>query len=432
MNANTTGKRQINAIYVNGEHSPFGYIRGRRALEHFEENWRRMSDVNITYTNHRTFSDMDIGSANVIWLDNVRSITVAKKIESIKEQFGDSVRVVYSLDDFIWEGPAGRASSLNDCRVVEMFIGVTDALVVTTYSTIQLLNQMRIVDEEKEFIVIPTTVGYDFFPTYSEFRKTGISNGRKANVLVKGLTIPNNVQNFIAGNYKNFNITISSVGQLSNRIMNLISNGEISHIKHWANPDVNGINAAKVFAMERDRKFDFTVLTKPDDLSSEYYELVSDDEDVVFAIASGSLPVCGVDHVGYNEDSPYYASGLVFDSETDAAQIARMITLSFKSANQYNKNMEKALVGIKDRVADSPKTLRAYYTALVGTKIVEAEVEEARKAFEEMNKKNSDESPVETDKSVEAVEETESSVTESSDDTPENVIKADFGGNANG
>ena len=419
-NVTAPDRRAINIIYVDGESSHLGHFRGKAALSHFETNWRRMSNVQTTYTNESAFIDMDIGSANVIWLDNVRSVGVAKKIEALKEREGENLRVIYALDELIWEGPAGRATTLNECRVVEMFIATADCLVVSNNTIVQILTQMGLIDDEKEYIIIPTTVGYDFYPTYCEFRKRGLSDKNKprATVLVKGVTVPENVQKFIETNYKVFDITVASVGKLSERIMREIESGNIKHIRHWANPDVTARTALAAFAMERDRRYDFTVITKPDDLSAEYYELTTGDEDILFAAASGSVPVGGIDHVGYVEDSLYYASGLVFGADTEPVEIAKIIKSTYKSSTQWNKHMHRVLSAMQDRVSGSPKMLRAYYTALVGTAIVEQETELARKALEEAQAK------IEAD---EAASE-ESPISEEQT----NIIKANFGGGDDG
>lgn len=418
-NVTVPDKRAINIIYVDGESSHLGHFRGKSALSHFETNWRRMSNVQTTYTSENAFVEMDIGSANVIWLDNVRSVGVAKKIEALKEREGENIRVIYALDELIWEGPAGRATTLNECRVVEMFIATVDCLVVSNNTIVQILTQMGLIDDTKEYIIIPTTVGYDFYPTYCEFRKRGLSDKNKPNatVLVKGVNIPENVQRFIESNYKVFNITIASVGKLSPRIMGEIESGNIKHIRHWANPDVTARTALAAFAMERDRRYDFTIITKPDDLSAEYYELTTGDEDILFAAAAGSVPIGGIGHVGYVEDSLYYASGLVFGSESTPADIAKIIKSTYKSSTQWNKHMHRVLGAMQDRVSGSPKMLRAYYTALVGVSIVEQETEIARKALEEAREKI---------KADEVAKESPISEEQSK------IIKANFGGGENG
>lgn len=439
-------RKTLNFVYVDGETSHLSEFRGRSALATFEKYWRRLANVGFTHVGVNRFVNMDIGDNNIIWLDNVRDSGVARKLQELKDSGNSDFRIVYALDDFVWEGVAGKATSLRDVGVVEMFLAMADTIVVSNPTIYQLLlvnSGLGLIDESKDVVLIPTAVNSDFYPTYREFKKRQMVNSTdiaKAKILVKGVSIPDNVQKFISTNYKNYDITVSCVGVLNDHVMGLIENQKIAHSKHWANPDINFRSAPTMFALERDGMYDFTIICKPEEMSNDLYELASGDEDVLFAIASGSVPVCGINHVGYTEDSIFYASGLTFGQttykrdengayvedgngnrvvevqETSAEEISAIIKEAYKYTN-YNEALRKSVHSISERVMGTPVTLRNYYTALVGSEVADEERKKAKEEYDKMQAANElpPEAPV------------EEKVDNSGVDAPDNAIAVDFG-----
>lgn len=382
-------KRELNFIYVDGETSNFSPVRGKAALQSFSSNWSHLADVKPVFTNYKTFGLIDTTNFNIIWLDNVRDIFSARHVQSIREK-NPNTRIVYALDDFIWEGIAGRAVRLNECRTIEMLIDIADTLVVNNGTIVDLIKKMGLIGDDKEVLIIPTPITDDLFSTFKTHRKVAIPNKdsiNKPKVLIKGTNIPKNVQTFITVNYTSFDITISSVGELSPSVIKLLETNKIKHIMHWSNPDITHKTNIAMYARERDMQFDFVLLTKPDDLSSDYYELTMGDEDVVFAIANGSIPVCGIDHIGYDEDSIFYASGLTFGPETTPKQIFDLLKENSK-IDKWNRVIYDTINYIRPRISNSPETLRMYYSAMIGIEEFNKESELIRNHIEKIKASN--------------------------------------------
>lgn len=384
-------KREIKFVYVDGEKSNFSPVRGRAALQSFAQHWNHLADIRSVFTNFKTFWDLDVSTFNTIWLDNVQDIASVRKVEKIKKENPD-VRIIYALDDFIWEGVAGRATRLNECRSVEMLLEMADTIVVNNGTIVEIMKQMGLHWEDKDMLIIPTTVSDELFSTWKVHKKRKIVNKMdipKPKILIKGVSIPKNVQTFITVNYNAFDITISSVGELSQSVINLLESGKIRHMMHWSNPDVTAKTNISSYARERDMGFDFVFITKPDDLTNDYYELASGDEDVIFAIANGSVPVCGVDHVGYDDESIFYASGLSFGPETTPKQLADMVKENYV-VEKWNAAIYECVNYIRPRLASAPETLRMYYSALIGideftqeTELIQRQIEKMKAAQEE-------------------------------------------------
>ena len=226
----------------------------------------------------------------------------------------------------------------------------------------------------------------------------------KPRVLVKGLAIPENVDEFICENYKKFDITLSSVGEVSDHLKGLLSAGKVRHIYHWANPYVVSGNLYASWAMERDSAFDFTIITKPSELAGKLYEICLGDEDVLFAAASGSLPICGIADLDYEEGLHNVGTSCPnFGSANTAKELREAIT-SRQVWTRYKEDYGKVRAKVEARLTAGPFTMSRYFSILLGP-----EKSEFRNEYLEQKKKEA--------------EEAEAQATESRID---NVVNVDF------
>jgi hypothetical protein len=344
------------------------------------------------------------------------------KKESKSEQFvieitkkrAETLRVIYALDEFVWEAPVGRECNLATVLIVEGFMDMADTVVVPDSNLADAIVHFGYVSRDKEIFVVPTAASQNFFPIMRDFSKKFTNMPDKPRVLVKGITLAESVQDFVAKYHKQFDITISSVGELSDHVMALLQHKKVSHINHFANPQINVGNREIAYAIERDLGYDFVVYCEDPEIQNDFYTITSGDEDVLFAIASGSVVVSGVDHVGYDESSLYYASGLHFNPNTTTGRDIYEIIKSNSVAVKWNQAFAKSKAVLESRISNSPTILAKYWQVFLGKELFHARQFIADEASKEMRDKiNKD--------AQENVEDLEKN--------PDNVIEGNFGGN---
>lgn len=393
----------FNILHVTNEDSKLSLFRGRTALKSFVDFFDHQADMAYLTATPSMLAKMSIDELckyNILWLDNVSDMNAinnlskihyellnrtepgwAEKVTSMGEagmqylrdinekRSNETIRIVYALDEFIWEGPVGRAHDINTVKIMESFMELSDIIVVPTAMLKEaILHYDFVSDPLKQFAVIPTVANLEFFPLLKNFVRNNRTATQtimnKPRVLVKGVTIPKNVQEFIADNSKKMDITISSVGELDPHIIGLINDKKVSQIYHWANPHVNRRNMAMTYAIERDGAFDFVIHCKPDDVMGDLYEVTSDVDDIILSIASGAIPITGLDHIGYTKTHLAYA-GIVFDKNTPSKKL-RAIIDDYSLPVRWNEAFTKARNALEHVLITSPQILRIYFTVMLG------------------------------------------------------------------
>ena len=427
MRERASQKAKFNILFVSDGDSRLSHLRGELAVNTFSKFYGRIADITYMTAPASRLAGLNadtLGDVNVIWMDNIRGFAPinamaklqedlmeavdagwqekAKKIEDEDErikyidgiisQRRDKCRIIYAIDEFIWEAPIGRACDIQTVQLVETAMSFSDTIVTPNADLAEAMVHFKFLSEKSEIIVIPSASNTTFFQLFRNYMRTGRASveslREKPNVLVKGLVIPENVQRFIFENKKKMNITICTVGELNPQVSGEVYKGSVSHIKHWADPQVTNRTLTDTYAIERDSAFDVVILTKPEELQGEMYELTSGDEDILFAIHTGSIPISGSADVGYDEDHLSNASGMTFGKDTTAKTIKKMVESVTAIPVKFNEVYGKCRNAVERRIVNDASVMGRYYTALLGKE--EAEMRKAV-AAEENEKSKSDE-----------------------------------------
>ena len=110
-----------------------------------------------------------------------------------------TLRVVYALDEFVWEAPAGRQRTIVDAMTVQETMQMADEVIVPNSELAGAIKDLGLVSEYTDVLVIPTFMNEYFYPINRiTNRMASLSTMiNKPKILVKGTCIPKNVQNFI-------------------------------------------------------------------------------------------------------------------------------------------------------------------------------------------------------------------------------------------
>lgn len=413
-------KPNFNILHISDGNSWLSPFRGDGLLKTFTEFYRNQANITFMTAPSSRLANLtlpELQSTNILWIDNVCEFKSTQKLSDLNQmllelvdkkwrtkvtdlqqkspekavelmktlikQRTEKLRIIYTVDEFVWEAPVGRAHDIQSVQLMETMMNLADTIIVPTAELRESIMYYKLVnDPDKDIVVIPTGVDMNFFPLFKDFtkRSTAISQlSDKAKVLIKGLAIPKNVEEFILENYKKMDITISSVDEVNDHIMGLIQRQKIKHIYHWANPYVNKGNIVANWAIERDQGYDFVIHTKPDNLMGNLYEVTTGDDDILFSIAYGALPICGVDHLGYGEDSQHLsqACGLTFGRDTSAKAIREMIQ-EHQVAVKWNTAFAKCRNKIEQRLVTSPMILSRYFAVLLGKEMSMARAQLAK------------------------------------------------------
>lgn len=420
-------KPTFNVMFVDGGESRLSLFRGEVMIRNFCTFYSRYANISYLSTTAQQASKLtlsNLGDINIIWVDSSVDMNLAQSINKLQVEIMDSINpnwkkelsdlkaegneekileytkelkskreeklhVVYSIEEFIWEAPVGRAYPLQLTMAVENFISVADIIVVPTHELKEAIQHFGFANKYVDFVVIPTAVSHEFFPLFKDFKREMMMNASaspKAKILIKGIEVPANVQAFIQSRYKEYDITISSVGEFNDSIMALIGRKKVRHLVHWANPSSNKRNFSTTYALERDCEFDFIIYCVPDNLADNMYEITKGDEDILFAISSGSLPICGVDHVGYDPTSIYNASGLTFGKDSKEDDIHKIVKNHYYNHLKFNEAYGKCRVIVENRLISSPSIMSGYYAVMLGRTVSDIR---AKIAKEEQDKEDS-------------------------------------------
>ncbi len=456
------GKRPVfNILYIGDNDSHLSPFRGESMLRTFTEVYSKQADISYMTATPKYVSNMKLSQfddINIIWIDNISDFKAAQKlteiqstileevhpgwkdevkalqeeekteeavefIREINRKREDKLRIIYALDEWVWEGPIGRSHDIQSVQLIETYINLADRVITPTYELRDAIQHYKfIVDPNKPISVIASAINSDFFQLYRDFSRNNDARVKqlrdKPKVLIKGVSVPENIQTFIIDNYKKMDITVCSVGEVNDHLMGLMQNGKVKHIYHWANPFVNKSNINATYSIERDGGYDFVISTKPDELVGELYEITSGDEDILFAIAYGALPISGIEHLGFDENSGHLSvlCGLTFGKDTNPTKIRKMIE-SHTVASTFNDKFNKCRAIVENRLANSPLIGSKYFSVMLSD-----EMRQARTALAEEEKAKLDKAEEEVKKPTEGSSDT-SSVDNANE---ENVIKVDF------
>ena len=418
-------KPMFNILVVSDKDSYLTPFRGDSVFDTFSQFYAKLADITVTKTSSKILAKMNVDEFahyNILWLDNVIDYGSTKVIADVQRELlmkidpnwkeiitsgGDEsgeyiaslsakkqnvLKVIYALDEFVWEAPVGRGRDIRTVKNIETFIDLSDVVVVPTPELREVILAHGIPkDPNKDIYVIPTGVSIEFFPLF----KGMVKNNRnitdtlmeKPRLLIKGLSIPSNVQQFIVEQYKKYDITICSVGEIDDHILGLMQAKKVNHIYHWANPYVNSANLVPTYAIERDGGYDFVLHCKPNSVNGNMYEICLGDEDILMSIAYGALPFCGVNHIGYDEEHAGYLGircGVQFGKDTTSKTLNEMIRARMVPV-KFNEEMGKARSLIDSRLTLSPMIMGRYFTLFLGKELAQARATLAREVADKMD-----------------------------------------------
>lgn len=444
---------EFNILYIGDKDSHLSPFRGEAMLRTFAEVYH--SQANITYMTATSdyLSKMKLSqfdNINILWIDNISDFQAAQRLNDIQSTLLEEVhpgwrdevkalqsdsdeegaislireinkkreeklKIIYAIDEWIWEGPIGRAHDIQTVQIMETFLNMADGIVTPTQELREAIHYYKFVsDPEKPIYPISSAVNGDFFQLFRDFSRTEGSRvdqlRSKPKVLIKGISVPENIQQFIVDNYKKMEITLCSVGEVNPHLMGLMQAGKVKHIYHWANPFVNKTNINATYSIERDAQYDFVVITKPDNLVGDLYEITSGDEDILFAIAYGALPICGVEHLGYDENSGNLSvlCGLTFGKETNPKKIRQMIEAHMVPVT-FNEKFNRCRAIIENRLAVSPLIGARYFSLMLSDDIRQARsviaaenapAQESTESVPEVVNTESDDTQIDNDKVI--------------------------------
>ena len=425
-------KREFNVLYVTDENSRLSCVRGYNAMQQFKNFYKTIANVTMTTMDSNTFcrTRPDLSAYSVVWVDNI----ISKKFndlmmdmmrssfgklapgwrdeaESLKdkpEEYGKfmdganeyrslTLRVVYSLDEFVWDAPAARNKTIIEAKIVADCLDYADTVVVPNNELRTALVQLQLVPEDKDVVIIPTFVSSQFYPTHKVFLKSNTSSTviRRPKILVKGTEIPQNVQNFIIHGIDEYDFTISTVSELDPRLMELLrprdkkGTAPVRHVMHWANPYVTSANMAETMAMERDAGFDFVILTEPANVEDDIYNITDTDTDALLAVSAGSVVFAQIAEANFgpgihlcNESGKDF----VFSQTTKARELQALIE-RWRITVNWDDAYTKQRTLLEHRLVSDPQVLAGYFHSMLGRRVSEALKSKFDAATAKLNKK---------------------------------------------
>lgn len=408
-------KNTFDILYVTDENSRLATTRGQAALDEFRHFYATLANVSLVTMDSRRFAKIrpDLGDYNIVWVDNVfnrdfNQILQAslgelldklvpdwsKEYETVdtdeaKDDFYGKLlayralhcRVIYALDEFVWDAPAGRQKNIITVKTAEDAMQIADEVVVPNKELADAIREFGLVSEDKDVVAIPTFMSDSFFPVNRDFHKSSsyATSIKTPRVLVKGTVIPKNVQEFIIDNVTNtkkdlkkFKFAISSVGELDERLMRLIAEKKVENLVHWANPYLTNKNMLKTQSLERDGSFDFVLLTVPENAESDVYNITNVDTDALMAIASGAVAIAGVDELEYGKGMHICVdTKLTFGLSTSVRRLQEMLT-QWSICTNWDTAYDSQHKILNTRLVTSPSVLGGYFNAMLGRTLSEA------------------------------------------------------------
>ena len=428
-------KREFNVLYVTDENSRLSCVRGYNAMQQFKNFYKTIANVTMTTMDSNTFcrTKPDLSVYSVVWVDNIINKKFndlmmdmmrssfdklapgwREEAESLKSNPAEyekfmaganeyrslTLRVIYSLDEFVWDAPAARNKTIIEAKIVADCLDYADTVVVPNNELRTALVQLQLVPEDKDVVIIPTFVSSQFYPTHKVFLKSNTSSTviRRPKILVKGTEIPQNVQNFIIHGIDEYDFTISTVSELDPRLMELLrprdkkGTAPVRHVMHWANPYVTAANMAETMAMERDAGFDFVILTEPANVEDDIYNITDTDTDALLAISSGSVVFAQIAEANFgpgihlcNESGKDF----VFNQQTKARELQALIE-RWRITVNWDDAYTKQRTLLEHRLVSDPQVLAGYFHSMLGRRVSEALKSKFDAATAKLNNKKED------------------------------------------
>ena len=408
------GKLAFNILLVTDETSRLSVLRGYNALSYFRKMYSTLADVSLVTMTSADFCriDPDLTKYNVLWIDNVinerMNFMLVDKLDDYASDLVDAnvlelseedqklarklrslnLRVIYAIDEFVWDAPGGRTKTIGACRIVEDSMIIADTVLTPNAEMQSALIDMHLVAEDKDVVSIPTFVNDNFYPIHRMYERsmnyaTAIHSPK---ILIKGVVIPENVQQFIIEANKllesrdrrfgaDYQISISSIFDLKPEIYDLIRSGKVTVLQHWASPFIKKTSSAdnltETLAYERDAGFDFIINTVPDDIDSNPYEITNLDTDCVLGVAEGAVAIAGVKDAGYSPETHLcVASGLVFGRNDDYKTIAGLIE-KWRIVTNWDSAYKKQRALLREREISSKSVMGGFFHAMLGRTLSE-------------------------------------------------------------
>jgi hypothetical protein len=307
-------------------------------------------------------------------LDTAYNKDDSEQVSAEKEAKNDAIRkinfrIIYLLDELVWDGVGGRGKSIYEARVIEDFLQVADTIIVPTSELRHALIDIGFVAEERknDITILPFTIPPQIYQVYAvNTARTYSSVISKPKILVKGAVIPTNVCEFIVAKHKKYNFTICSGADLPNDLMLLLANGDVRHIVHYSSPSVNYKNITHTYLDERDGRYDFVIHCN----NSLNYDLASGDIDPMLSVACGSIAFACVRKDWFTPETHLCEkTGTTFTPQATYNQIDNMISHACVAV-EWNKLYDEQRGSIEVKISDKAVSMARIFAVLIGKDMV--------------------------------------------------------------
>lgn len=307
-------------------------------------------------------------------LDTAYNKDDSEQVSAEKEAQNDAIRkinfrIIYLLDELVWDGVGGRGKSIYEARVVEDFLQVADTIIVPTSELRHALIDIGFVAEERknDITILPFTIPPQIYQVYAvNTARTYSTVLSKPKILVKGAVIPTNVCEFIVAKHKKYDITICTGAELPDDLMLLLANGDVRHIVHYSSPSVNFKNITHTYLDERDGRYDFVIHCS----NSLNYDLASGDIDPMLSVACGSIAFACVRKDWFTPETHLCAkTGTTFTPQATYNQIDNMISHACVAV-EWNKLYTEQRGTIEVKISDKAVSMARIFAVLVGKEMV--------------------------------------------------------------
>lgn len=307
-------------------------------------------------------------------LDTAYNKADSEQVSIEKEMQNDRIRkvnfrIIYLLDELVWDGVGGRGKSIYEARVVEDLLQMADTIIVPTSELRHALIDIGFVSEDRknDVTVLPFTIPPQIFQVYAVNQARTYSTViSKPKILVKGAVIPNNVCEFIVAKHKKYDFTICTGAELPNDLMLLLANGDVRHIVHYSSQSVNYKNITNTYLDERDGRYDFVIHCS----NTLNYDLASGDIDPMVSVACGSIAYACVRKDWFTPETHLCVkTGTSFTPQATYNQIDNMISHACVSV-EWNKLYTEQRNSIEVKISDKAVSMARLFAVLIGKDMV--------------------------------------------------------------
>ena len=307
-------------------------------------------------------------------LDTAYDKNDTEKVSAEKEAKNDAIRkvnfrVIYILDELVWDGVGGRGKTIFEARVIEDLLQMADTIIVPTSELKHALIDIGFVPETRanDVTILPFTVSPQTYQVYAVNQaRTYSATLSKPKILVKGAVLPQNVIEFIVAKHKKYNFTICSGSEFPEDLMLLLANGDVRHIVHYTAPNVNFKNITNTYLDERDGRYDFVIHCS----NTLNYDLASGDIDPMLSVACGSIAFACVRKDWFKPETHLCVkTGTSFTPQATYNQIDNMISHACVTV-EWNKLYNEQRGAIEGKISDKAVAMARLFAVLIGTEMV--------------------------------------------------------------